>query len=175
MEPLIYDQARPTLLTGHLIEWDGDYALSKGIKTIGNIKRSHTSLIIRLNDKGVEDRVFLVEALETGVELTLLSDRLCDYKGKAYVIRFPLTEDQQGLIRGFAMVECAKRKEYDLGGLFANAFGEVTIDGKKWFCSELAHAALIWGLVLPERKKAYRPGAFLKKIPNATERQIIFC
>lgn len=104
---------------------------------------SHASMAIRGLDSLDRNRVFLVEALETGLELRLLSERIKDYEGRAFAFRpFGLTKGARGRVKSFALDQCGRGIRYDYGGLFANMFGRVSQDARRYFCSEFAAVAL---------------------------------
>lgn len=161
MQAYGYSALRPWLRTGSIILWQGNSPLSRAIRIFS--RYSHASLVIRDLDGLDRERVFLVEALETGLELRLLSERVKDYDGRVFAFRpCGLTLDREERIKSFALTECARGIRYDYGGLLANIFGRVSQDARRYFCSEFAAVALeqvgVNRLAPFRSKRAPRPG-----------------
>lgn len=155
MAPPIYGYPvlRPWLTTGAVILWQGRSLLSRAIRLF--TPYSHASLVVRGLDDLDRNRVFLVEALETGLELRLLSERVKGYNGRVFAFRpYGLTKSAQGRVKSFAIDQCARGIRYDYKGLLANIFGRVSEDARRYFCSEFAALAL-------EQAGVYRSAPFL--------------
>lgn len=136
-----YPALRPWLTTGAVILWRGDSLLSRAIRLF--TPYSHASLVVRDLDSLDRNRVFLVEALETGLELRLLSERIKGYNGRVFAFRpYGLAKCVQERVKSFAIDQCARGIRYDYKGLFANIFGRVSEDARRYFCSEFAALAL---------------------------------
>jgi hypothetical protein len=153
-----YDAARPLIRTGDCILWKGNNLLSRTIRMFSEY--SHASLVVRLAEyEELRERVYLVEALGSGLELRALSQRIKEYDGEAYLFQPSiLTSKHEAKIRQIALDDCASGIRYDYGGLFGNLFGHVPQDAKRYFCSE--HVWRCWqaaGLV-PVARTAPRPG-----------------
>ena len=157
--------------------WKGNDLLGRAIRMFSTF--SHASLIVRLEQyQGLKDRVFLVEALATGLELRLMSERIKDYNGEVFVFTpSGLGTTQQASIRDFALVECAKGIPYDYGSLFANILGHVSEDCRKLFCSEFVWLAWLQArLVTPTLgNKAPRPGDIPKWANGILDEIIVPC
>lgn len=153
-----YAALRPRLVSGCAILWRDDSLISRAIRLWSDY--SHASLVLRLAVPGLHERVFLVEALASGVELRLLSRRLADYTGEAWALAPPnLDATRQAAIARFALDVCADGCRYDYGSLLANMLGRVSMGARRYFCSEFVWAA--WreaGIVQPEHDMAPRPG-----------------
>lgn len=154
---LAYSDVRRSLGTGHVILWQGDGLLSRAIRIFSEY--SHASLVVALFDEaGQRNRLYLVEALETGLELRHLSKRLAGYAGRVRVWMPPLRVMQQSIIQQWALDRCADAIRYDYGGLFANILGRVSRDARRYICSEFVWDALITAGVVERTPKAPRPG-----------------
>ena len=156
-----YLEQRPKIRTGDAILWSGKGIIPSLIKFFSKGEFNHVSLVIRLTHVGDDlvRRVFLLEALESGIDLNTLSGRLSEYNGEAW--HFPLHCDdfQRGLIFKWALLNCDRK--YDYGSLFKNIFGRVSVDAKRFFCSEYYIAACIHAKIL-DTDVAYRPADFPK-------------
>ncbi len=153
-----YSVARPHITTGDAILWKGNSIISRLIRFW--TPYSHASLVIRLKiSEGLQERVFLVEALSTGLELRLLSKRLANYNGEAYWFHINTTEKQRLSILEFALTKCASGIKYDFGSLVKNMLGRVSMDAHRYFCSEFVfHTWKQANLVTPFLTVAPRPG-----------------
>jgi hypothetical protein len=172
---IAYDAIRPRLATGCAVLWKGNGLLSRAIRLFSEF--SHASLIVRLDAyQGLTDRVFLVEALATGLELRLLSERIKGYDGEVDIF-FPrgLGQDQQNAVRDFALVQCAKAVPYAYGSLFANILGHVSEDAHKYFCSEFVWAAWLAARIVARRPDDFapRPGDIPLWCPGGRERILL--
>ena len=153
-----YAVLRPCLRTGHVILWRGNGLLGRAIRLFSEY--SHASLVVRLF-KGEErrQRVYLVEALESGPQLRHLSKRLAGYDGVAHVwMPATLTPLRQAAIKPWAMDRCADGEGYDFLGLFRNILCRANADARRYFCSELVWAAMVNAGMVPATPKAPRPG-----------------
>ena len=160
--PCAYEAIRPWLATGTIILWQGDDLLGRAIRCFSRF--SHASLVVRSLDPQHAERVDIIEALPTGLELRHLSQRMQGYRGRVFAFRaFGLEDDVvQARVKSFALDQCALAVPYDYAGLFANILGRVSEDAHRFFCSEFAAKALeqagiarraAWG-----SGKAARPG-----------------
>uniref|UniRef100_A0A6M3J9D6 Putative peptidase n=1 Tax=viral metagenome TaxID=1070528 RepID=A0A6M3J9D6_9ZZZZ len=133
-----YSELRSKMATGDCILWSGSGIISGLIKWKTKSKISHASLVVRLKKyEGLKDRVFLVEALPSGLELRLLSERAHSYKGSVYLAHQALmTKGQRRICRARALTKVAEDVKYDYGSLFRNVVGKVNVDARRFFCSE---------------------------------------
>ena len=166
-----YEDMRPKIQTGDAILWKGEGLISKLIMLW--TPYSHASLVVRLREyEGLKKRVFLVEALNDGLELRLLSERLKE-AGKAYWLSVGMTTAEVLKSREHALVECARAVPYDYQSLFKNIFGRVSNDARQYFCSEFVWINWIQsGRIPPEKMKlaAPRPGDLPGLIGRVEER-----
>jgi hypothetical protein len=106
----------------------------------------------------------MVEALKGGPEFRLISERLLGHGGRVYwyKLREELVPEGRAKAAAWLMHELALGKGYDYPNLLANALGAVSLNGRRWFCSELYHAMLIAAgyVKQPADCKAVRPGGF---------------
>lgn len=158
-----YDAIRPWLTTGTIILWQGDDLLSRAIRCFSMF--SHASLVVRDLDPEQTERVDIIEALATGLEMRHLSERIKGYDGRVFAFQvhgMDFYKDVQARIKSFALDECGKGVPYDYAGLFANILGHVSERMNRMFCSEFAAKALEQAGIprLPgyQNGKAARPG-----------------
>jgi hypothetical protein len=157
MKSLTYSELRPLLITGAIVLWKSPGIIPWLIRQWSEY--SHASLIVRLDDYvELKDRVWLVEALAQGISLGILSKELEGYKGEAFVLIPELNIHQQSIIRQFALNECGERVDYDFFGLFANVFGRISFDVRKYICSEFCYQAMVECGQCPVMNQAPRPG-----------------
>lgn len=150
-----YDSIRPWLTTGTVILWQGDDLLGRAIRLFTRF--SHASLVVRELDPLNAERVDVIEALATGLEMRHLSDRIAGFHGRVFAFQpLGLTPDAQARVKSFALTECGKGVRYDYAGLVANALGRVNEGARRYFCSEFAARALEQGGIA--RIPAYRNG-----------------
>lgn len=154
-----YKDMRPRIQTGDAILWKGKGIISKLIMRWTSY--SHASLVVRLREyEGLKKRVFLVEALNDGLELRLLSERMKE-AGEAFWLPVGMIVEEVLKSREHAMTECAKAVPYDYESLFKNIFGRVSNDAQKYFCSEFVWLNWIQSGRIPLDKiklSAPRPG-----------------
>ena len=147
-----------------MIEWASYSALGRAIRWFTGADVNHTSAVVHLTYQGLEDRRFMVEALEGGPELRLVSERLLKFSGRVYwyKLREDIVPEGRAKAAAWLMHELALGKHYDYPNLLANALGAVSLNGRQWFCSELYHAMLIAAgyAAKPKNGKAIRPGGF---------------
>jgi len=157
----LYYTHRPKMRTGDLLLWKSDTLLGKLIRLFTD--SNHASLILRFRKQfeGVRKRRFLLEALEHGITLALISDRLKNFKGEAYW--YPVKDAYNPLrdgVASWALNEVGT--PYDFRSLFRNALGRVSTDANNLFCSE--YFFLAWQSQIPDllspwgEGKAPRPG-----------------
>lgn len=150
--------------TGDMVEWQGNSAIGWAIRKFTGADVNHTSAVIKLTYQGLGRRRFMVEALNHGLEFRLVSERLLKYSGRVYwyKLRAELVKEGRQRMGSWLMHELALGKGYDYPNLLANALGKVSMDGRRWFCSENYHAALIAAgyVAAPADGKAIRPGGF---------------
>ncbi len=161
-----YKTARPHIVTGDAILWKGNGIISRLIRLW--TPYSHASLVVRLRvSEKLQERVFLVEALSTGLELRLLSKRLENYRGEAFWFHIDTTAEQKLSILEFALTKCASGIRYDFGSIIKNMLGRVSLDAHQYFCSEFVfHAWKQASLVSPHIAVAPRPGDLLGLLPG---------
>jgi len=156
-----YNQLRPFMRTGDLIEWASPTAVGWIIRKVTRQKVNHSSLLLNLDRfEGLMQRRFILEALESGIVLNLLSERLRKFGGKVYWSRLkPEYNPKRHQIAAWALQRVGTA--YDYKSLFANVFGAVSQDAKKFFCSEFYQMALM-SVGIKLEGKAARPGEFEK-------------
>jgi hypothetical protein len=157
-----YDNLRPLIKTGDLVEFASNGIIGKAIMAVTHKSVSHSSLVVRLPYKD-SPRRYVIEAIRTGVEFQLLSDVLQKYQGR--VIWYGLKkeyDDKRDAIGEWAFNELSQHKSYDFGGVIAQLWGKVSLDSKKYYCSELIDAAYqAVGIIQPDPKGARVPGDFV--------------
>jgi hypothetical protein len=156
-----YDGLRQLIKTGDLIEFASKGLVGRSIMSVTGKSVSHSSLVVRLPYSGSQRR-YIIEAIRTGVEFQLLSDVLQHYDGRViwYGLKKEYDCNRDG-IGEWAFCELAKHKKYDFGGVAAQLWGRVSLDSRKYFCSEIIDAAYIEaGIIKPDPAGARRPGDF---------------
>ena len=116
--------------------------------------------------KEVKDRRFVMEALNQGIELNLMSARLKDYKGIAYWYKLKKEYDPyRDRAASICLLAEGRTDElrYDYVSLIRNLYRRVNADVEKHsFCSEFVQWVLQESGILEKHKKALRPGEFAK-------------
>jgi len=154
----IYEKSRPLMQTGDCILWKSRSAIGWLIRMFSRGEFNHAGLVVRPDDVGCfSGRRFTLEALGSGIVLRLLSERLRNFKGEAWL--YPLREGFSAFrpkILDWAMAQ--EGTPYDYDSLFKQMFGKVSVDMKEYFCSEFVYAAWLNAGMAVHEKKAPRPG-----------------
>ena len=138
-QPAKYSEIRDSIKTGDKILWKGTGRISRLIRWFSK-DFSHASFVVRLDQyQGLRGRVFLVNAtLKSGVTFQLLSERLVEEHGQAYLFQpSGITERQRETCHTLAILAAAEGYEYDSWGVLKNIFGRVFVDAEKFFCTEV--------------------------------------
>lgn len=161
MDTTTYKAIRPLLKSGDMIEFASNTILGRTIRFFTKKNVNHTAMVLNLEKyEGLKDRRFLLEALEHGIQLSLLSKRLASFNGRAYwsQLKKEFGAERQGMA-AWAIMQVGTK--YDYRSLFKNMFSKVNQDARAFFCSEFYHMALVHVKILG-RGKAARPGEFGK-------------
>lgn len=155
----IYKAIRPKMQTGDLILWSSSSIIGWLIRKFSGSDVNHASLVIRFTEYDV-NRVYVLEALEFGIVLRALSERLGGHNGQAYWL--PVIDElnsRRDDVGSIALANVGKR--YDYGSLFKQIACRVNMDAQKFFCSE--YFAYCWQRagVPYYQSKAPRPGDLL--------------
>ena len=157
-----YDGLRSLIKTGDLVEFASNGLVGRAIMRVTGKGVSHSALVVRLPYRD-SPRRYIIEAIRTGVEFQLLSDVLQHYDGR--VVWYGLKNEYDDLREGigeWAFAELAKHKKYDFGGVIAQFWGRVSLDSRKYYCSEIIDLAYIEaGIIKPDPKGARVPGDFV--------------
>jgi len=99
---------------------------------------THVSMCV--SGPEILDRKVIIEAAEGEVNVRALSSTIHLHNGRAFW--YPLREELR-FFRSAMDRFCWNQvgKKYDFPGLFSNIFGNVSMDAKKFFCSELTQGA----------------------------------
>ena len=153
-----YNTYKEIMKTGDCLLWRSHTMIGWLIRFFSKAPVNHAGLIIRPEEHGhFRDRRFTIEALEQGIILRLLSERLRSFDGEVWL--YPLKDEfdeYRSKIGDWAIEK--EGTPYDYGSLFKMIFGRVSADMKEFFCSEFCYMA--WeenGLPVNE-EKAPRPG-----------------
>lgn len=140
-EIALYNRYRGQLRTGDHLGWRSKTAVGFLIRLFSSAEINHSGLVIRLKEfQGLQDRRFTIEALEHGIVLRLLSERLSHFKGELYW--YPLKahlEHHRPMIAAWALNHLGV--PYDFGSLFRNILGRVSQNAERFFCSEFCYMA----------------------------------
>ena len=152
-----YLKYRNRLKTGDCILWQSRSIVGWLIRKFSKANVNHASLVISIDQYGdLANRRFLLEALEPGIVLRLLSKRLESFKGKVWW--YPLKDkydDRRDKMGEWALLQVGVK--YDYKSLFKQILGRVSADMKELFCSEFCFIDWIKsGIKL--KGKAPRPG-----------------
>lgn len=159
----VYLKVRDEIGTGDLIEWHSKSIIGWAIRMITRNDVNHSSLALKLDYfEGLKDRRFVLEALEHGITLNLLSRRLEKFNGKVYWYKLKAeNEGKRGMIASWALEQVGKK--YDYKSLFLQLLFRVSANARKFFCSEYAYMAYrAAGMLIGMVSKAPRPGEFMK-------------
>jgi len=154
----LYRKHQETLQTGDCLLWRSRPVIGWLIRLFSWAKVNHAGLVVRPHEHGpFKDRRFTLEALESGIILRLLSERLRGFDGQVYL--YPLKEEFAFTREGIG--DWAIKLEgtpYDYSSLFRQIFGRVSADMKRLFCSEFCYFAWKENGIPIEEEKAPRPG-----------------
>lgn len=159
---LKYEQIRPLIQTGDMIEMWSPGLIGWGIRKVTGQNVNHTAGVVRL-----WGRIAILEALERGPVPHILSERLKElYErgGHAYWVRLkPQYDCYRDEIAGhwFDFTSCDKR--YDYWAIFAQlVFGRLKQpDMRRLFCSEMMYVGMLKaGLPMIPQEYVPRPGEF---------------
>jgi hypothetical protein len=169
-----YLAIQPLMRTGDLIEWKGNSLISKAIMQVTGNNVSHSSMVVlsKITEED-EERRYIIEAVRYGVCWNYLSDVLNHYDGTAYWYQLkPEYDHLRSSMGSWLWNEYRCDKHYDFGGIIKRYFGKVSLDARRWFCSEICEACLInFGILAPLENGVRDPGDFTKEgIFNAKAR-----
>jgi len=159
---LIY---RHLMDNGDLIEFSTFSMIGKMIRLFTKKDVNHTALLWCVDEfKNIRDRKFIMEALNAGIELNLLSTRLKNYKGTAYWYslkdEFSEYRDEVACICLLAEGRTDELR-YDYLSLLRQMYRKVSVDVEKHsFCSEFAQWVLQESGILKKQDIALKPGEF---------------
>jgi hypothetical protein len=136
----LYQAVHKRIETGDCILWKSNTIIGKLIR-MWSPRFNHVSLALHLTQhECLEDRRWMLEALEHGITLTLLSRRLMDFKGEAWLL--PVRKEfahHRPFVASWALNNIGVR--YDYKSLFQNMLGHVSAEAKSFFCSEFYYMA----------------------------------
>jgi len=172
-----YTIYRNSMLTADLVEFASYTPLGWIIRKGTGRKVNHSAFLWRIDQySGIKDRLFLLEALNAGLEWNSLSQRIHNFRGQVYWSSLIVNDKQRERMLALAVEAATKirrEKRYDYLSLIRNAYRKVNINPKYWFCSEFYHYLLIAIGLLPKGEKARRPGEF-HELPIFVERKLIY-
>ncbi len=159
----LYTKNRKRIATGDLIQFKSYSMLGWLIRRFSGYC-NHSSHSVRFNEyNGEIQRRFILEALEHGIQLSLLSRRFEGYKGKVWW--HSLKPEFHKYRRKLGAVALSRVGiPYDYGSLFKNMLGHVSANAKELFCSEYVYLnCRDVGMKPPVKweKKAPRPADML--------------
>lgn len=149
------------MASGDIIEFRGNGWLGRSIRYFTGYPWNHSALVIRLDNSGLKDRRWILEAESEGIRFRLLSNDIANYDGVMCWLK--LRDDYNSLRAGIEQwAMCKIGVKYDYGNLVSQIFGRVSLDARKFFCSEFVHAAYASVGLLPSDIPALQPGEFSK-------------
>lgn len=158
----LYNHHHQRMQTGDLVEFRGESIVGGLIRWVTGKPVNHSALVLRMPFEDCVERRFIIEAVESGLEFHLLSSVLRRFSGSAWWSPLKASAHQRERIAAWAMVQLSENNGYDYGSLFRQAVARVSLDGRRYFCSEFVHTALISAEIIPPPvdQKALRPGEF---------------
>jgi hypothetical protein len=151
-----YYATRHALETGDGLTWASNTILGKLIQKFSGHKVNHFGLVMRFRQYD-EDRIFTLEALEPGIVLRALSERLRHHKGSCYW--HPLKPEHHDKRVGVgASALSYVGVGYDYVSLFRQAAMRVSTDAGRLFCSEFGQICWEDNNIVPQRSMALQPG-----------------
>ena len=158
MDLTLYNSLKEKMQTGDCLLWQSRSLIGWLIRKFSHADVNHAGLVIRPQKHSYFlNRRFTLEALENGIQLRLLSERLRHFKGRVWL--WPLRDEFDDYRDEIAVWAISKEgTPYDYTSLFKQIMGRVSADAKEFFCSEFCYIA--WKDVgIPMRdQKAPRPG-----------------
>jgi len=160
-----YHIYRSLMDNGDLLEFSTQSRVGNMIRYITKKDVNHSAILWCVDEfKDVKDRKFIMEALEQGVELNLLSARLRNYRGDVYwySLRKEFNE-YRDKIASICLLAEGRIDEirYDYLSLIRNMYKKVNVDISKYsFCSEFVQWVLEQAGVIEKQNEALRPGEF---------------
>lgn len=166
MDLTIYNAIRPKMQTGDVILWRSESVLGSLIRLFSKARVNHASLVIRFTEYDT-DRVYVLEALATGIVLRALSERLENHKGQAWWYQaIDELDCRRKECGGIALCKVGTR--YDYKSLFQQIAGHVSVDANRFFCSEYVrycwdHAGVPFSSQLAPQPGDLAKSTFLKQ------------
>jgi hypothetical protein len=154
-----YDGLRDLIKTGDLVEFATTGLIGQSIMKVTGRTASHSSIVIRMPYKN-STRRYIIEAVRTGVQPSLLSDVLQHCEGTCtwYGLK-PEYDHLRDRLGDFAFNEMARHKKYDFVGVIAQLFGRVRLNAERLYCTELPELTYIDAeMIKPDPAGARRPG-----------------
>lgn len=150
-----YYSIRKYIKTGDLLSWHSYGFIGKCVRFFTKGTVNHSSLCIDSIEYG-NGRKFCIEAMETGVELNVLSRRLDNFKGKVYW--HPLNTNIHSYRKEIGTAAFKNLGVgYDFRSIFKQMFGRVSISAKKLFCSEEVYLSFVDAYVPDARRNVIAP------------------
>jgi hypothetical protein len=135
-----YHSHRPAMQTGDLLVWKSDNVVGRLIRKLTHAQVNHAGLIIRFQQYD-QDRVYTLEALDSGIVLRALSERVKNHKGRAWW--YPLKEEYSKARSNVGRTAlCYVGVKYDFRSLFRQAMARASVEASRLFCSEYVY--LVW-------------------------------
>ncbi len=145
----LYNAVRDQIQTGDWIGWKTPKLLGFGIRFwqrfwYGLKEPINHVAIVKKQQMGGQERVFILESMGHGLQLRLLSERLFDAKGEAYLYKLKPLYDPMRPTIGLCIDARIDRleeidDEYDLKGCLANWRQRAPKNGSDYYCSEMAY------------------------------------
>jgi len=156
---------RPLMNNGDLLEFSTRSIVGKIIRYVTKKDVNHTAILWCVDQfKNIKDRKFIIEALNAGIELNLISARLKDYKGSAYWYSLkPEWDSYRNEVASICLLAEGRTDElrYDYLSLVKQIYTKVSVDVEKHsFCSEFAQWVLQESGILKKQDTALKPGEF---------------
>ena len=166
-----YKRRRPFMQTGDMLTWQSATALGWLIQKFSGSDRNHVGMVIRFRQYD-QNRVFTLEALEGGIVLRTLRNRLENHKGKCWWHPLSPAGDPDRHEMGRIALDLVDKK-YDFDSLFKQALGRVSVDMARLFCSEYCQVVATRAGVMEPQKLALQPKHYPGQVWLLQDRRIL--
>lgn len=166
-----YYVRRPFMQTGDMLTWQSATVLGWLIQKFSKSDRNHVGMVIRFHQYD-QNRIFTLEALEGGIVLRTLSNRLENHKGRCWWHPLDPIHDDKRFEMGRIALGLVDKK-YDYGSLFKQAIGRVSVDLNRLFCSEYGQVIATRAGVMEKTKLALQPKHYPSQVWLQPDRRIL--
>jgi len=150
-----YTYRREFMKTGDFLVWKSNSMIGWLIQKFTRSNVNHVGMVIRFAQFD-SVRVFTLEALEHGIVLRALSDRLRNHKGQCWWHPLHLDFQDKRFAMGMVALSLVGTK-YDYGSIFKQTLGRVSAEATRLFCSEYGQIIATRAGVMKKTRTALQP------------------